>query len=99
MIGYEVGNALGLHRDYQQSNRFSRKRLHQVFDEWREKVEGLLAMDDDHLHLLDEDERILRQRDSALLERREGGAGMSIILISYLLSLPFIGLAISKDAS
>src|SRR4051812_43476514 len=60
VIGFMMGSGLGLTRVEQPSNRFSRKRLDEIFAEWREKVEGMLSMPDEHLHLLDENEQILR---------------------------------------
>ena len=60
MIGFVMGSGLGLAKIEQPSNRFSRKRLDAVFAEWREKVEGLMSLDDEQVHLLDEDEQKLR---------------------------------------
>jgi hypothetical protein len=59
-ISFVMGSGLGLARIEQPSNRFNRKKLTAIFNEWREKVEGLLSLDEDQLHLLDEDEQKLR---------------------------------------
>lgn len=54
MIGFTLGSGLGVARIEQPNNRFSRKRLREIFEEWKEKVEGIMAVDG---NLLDEDEQ------------------------------------------
>jgi hypothetical protein len=46
MIGFALGSGIGVARIEQPSNRFSRKKLEQIFDEWREKIEGMLSLAD-----------------------------------------------------
>ena len=60
MIGFTMGSGLGVARIPQPNNRFSRKKLDEIFEEWREKIEGMLSLDEQQLHLLDDDEQKIR---------------------------------------
>lgn len=57
VIGFMMGGGIGLERVRQLSNRFSKKKLGQTFEEYRETVEGLLSLDEDQQHLLDDHEQ------------------------------------------
>lgn len=57
-----MGSGLGLTRIPQESNRFNRRLLGRYFDEWREKIEGMLSLADDQAALLlDPDEFTMRE--------------------------------------
>lgn len=57
------GNSLGISKIPQKSNRFSRKKLNEIFSEWREKIEGMMSLADDQAAaLLDPDEFTLREK-------------------------------------
>ena len=58
VVGFMVGGGLGLARIQQESNRFSRKKLQQIFDEWRERVEGIMCVPE---NLLDDSDRIIQR--------------------------------------
>jgi len=63
MIGFIVGSGGGITRIPQPSNRFSRKKLREIFEEYREKVEGWLSLPDEEAAMhLDEKEFALREK-------------------------------------
>jgi len=56
VIGFVMGKGFGIARIPNESNRFSKKKLQQIFDEWKITVEGLISLDPEQHHLLDEGE-------------------------------------------
>lgn len=63
VIGFMMGSGLGVTRILHPSNRFSRKKLAEIAEEWREKIEGWLSLADDQaVQFLDDREFTIREK-------------------------------------
>jgi hypothetical protein len=58
VIGFTMGSGKALHYDTDKAKRFSKPRLTIIAAEWKERIEGVLSLDEDQL---DDGDRALRE--------------------------------------